>query len=65
MLGTIWNIMGTQKIVENPPAPPREKRTDPVGACWPTSLGAKNFYVEDNGKGHELWGRRLKEFGHA
>jgi hypothetical protein len=23
------------------------------------------FYVDNNGKDHELWGHRLKEFGHA
>lgn len=67
MLGTIWNIMGTPKIVEKSTRSPlpREKRIDPVGACWLTSLGAKNFYVDDNGKGHELSGHRLKEFGRA
>ncbi len=70
MLGTIWNMMGTPKIVENPPTPPKGKKE---GASWLTSLGAKNFLCVpwhfwsrmDNGKGHELWGHRLKEFGQA
>jgi len=30
MLGTIWNIMGTPKIVENPPAPPSQGKKEPI-----------------------------------
>jgi len=25
----------------------------------------RQFWFEDNGKGHELWGHRLKEFSRA
>jgi hypothetical protein len=30
MLGTIWNIMGTSKIVENPPAPPSQGKKESI-----------------------------------
>jgi hypothetical protein len=67
MLGTIWNIMGTPKIVENPPAPPSKRKKEPI--LW-VHAGSPHwvpriFYVDNNGKDHELWGHRLKEFGHA
>jgi hypothetical protein len=38
------NLMGIMKIQQPPPSP-KEKELGPLGACWPISLVANNFYA--------------------
>jgi hypothetical protein len=52
MWGTHWEIDWNNKNSKNasptptPLNPPlKEKRSGPLGACWLTSLAAKNFYA--------------------
>jgi hypothetical protein len=52
MLGTHWEIDWNNKNSKNASPtptplnpPPKEKRLGPLGACWLTSLAAKNFYA--------------------